>query len=170
MRTDGKPELHAEPARLQPRFVFLTGEPAGRRPGSIRPIRAAWRILAANNRAMGFSAEHFADLEDCYAAALDFHLNAAAADVTIAALPGIARWTWRVQLAGVTAATAAHDYQRRIECVRGVNTFLAAALAATPRVDDVSYIGASALFGREPDVNAEDAPRHTGPIGLIQSF
>lgn len=169
MRTDGKRGLDAEPVRAQPRFVFLTGEPSGPGSGSNRSTRAAWRILAANNRAMGCSAEHFVDLEECYASAVRLHLNAAAAEVTIAALPGIARWTWRVQLAGAPAATAAHDYQRRIECVRGVNQFLAAALAATPRVDDVRYIGASSLFGRAAGTGGDESVA-AHRIGVIQSF
>ena len=136
------------PARSQPRFVFLTGEPSGLKPaptGAAR-TRAAWRMLAANNRSMGCSAAHFASLEDCYSAALRLHLYAANADYTIASLPGSSRWTWRVQLGGTTVAVAAHDYQRRVECVRGVSQFLAAAKTAQPRMDDLRHIGTSSFF------------------------
>jgi hypothetical protein len=145
----------ARPARgkvARSRFIFLIGEPRaiGRldHPDDRHvPSLTAWQILTANNRVVGRSAQLYPDLEACFEAALQMHLSADRAISTICSLPETNRWTWTVRVDEGIVAYPAHEYQRRVECVRGVGQFLTVAEGTLPKIDDVRHVGPNPFFG-----------------------
>ncbi|MGX7677995.1 hypothetical protein ACSMXN_03765 [Jatrophihabitans sp. DSM 45814] len=133
--------------RGAPRFVFLTDQVEARanRGPVVTDGRVAWRLLAANNRAMGRSAITFGSVEDCYSAALELHLGRASATYSAVFNSEQSRWGWTLMLDGAWVATSAHQYHRRIECLRGLRQFVESLAAAVPDMDEVRHIGPRSL-------------------------
>lgn len=115
--------------------------PARGRPG--RPLRGddildgtlklSWRLLAANNRDVARSAEHFTDLAACLAGVR--HLQATiATSVAVAARSGRADWSWRLRIDGVDVAVSSRTYQRRLQCEAACALFMSLVPAAV--IDD----------------------------------
>ncbi|MDQ1733619.1 MAG: hypothetical protein QOK10_3778 [Pseudonocardiales bacterium] len=144
-------------SRAMPRFIFLTDQAASRpaRQGGDSAVRVAWRILAANNRAMGRSVGVFDSLEDCLAAASRLREEVETLTYAITSAAGTARWSWVVRSGGSSLAVSAHKYQRRIECVRGVRQFMTAIRVAVPSIHEVRHIGVRSFGIYEPLVDVE---------------
>jgi hypothetical protein len=117
------------PAGRGTRFIFIAD--AGHDRGSSDDVgqRVWWRVTAANNRVLGRSARAFPTLADCRAHATALH---DALDDVVTSLASDARgqWTWSAMLHADIAARSTRPFLRRIDCVRTLALFLAAARAA----------------------------------------
>lgn len=146
-------------SKSAPRFIFLTDQALARpsRQQSTGASHVAWRLLAANNRAMGRSARTFDSIEACFESAIELHRRIQLANYVTSYSHASSRWNWAVQLDADVFAVNAHLYQRRIECIRGVRQFLEAVAAAPPIVNHIRHIGARS-FGvyRETSATAID--------------
>jgi uncharacterized protein YegP (UPF0339 family) len=105
--------------------------PARGRPG--RPLRGddlldgdlslSWRLLAANNRDVARSAEHFPDLAACLDGIRTLRANITAA-AAVASRSGRADWSWRLRVAGADLAVSSRTYQRRLQCEAACALFM----------------------------------------------
>jgi len=105
--------------------------PARGRPG--RPLRGddvlggdlklSWRLLAANNRDVARSAEHFTDLAACLDGVRTLQANVASS-VAVATRTGRADWSWRLRIDGVDVAVSSRTYQRRLQCEAACALFM----------------------------------------------
>jgi hypothetical protein len=145
------------PARRAPRFVFLCdgrGEDSGAR-------RFGWRLVAANNRPLGRGMHAHASLAACRAAASRVRGAVAAvqAPVTLDASRG--HWSWQLRFDGVAAAACVHTYLRRAECLRALEQFYLAVVAADPADGVVRYFGPHSLRQFEDLPSPEIEPSRT---------
>jgi hypothetical protein len=129
------------PAGRQPRFVYLCD---GQR-GSAPPGRYGWRLVAANHRPLGRGRIASESLADCVAEAERLHRECADLQPVISTQDGL--WTWRVALGADPLAVCVHPYLRRVECVRGLTQFFAAARTADPADGVVRHFGPHSLRG-----------------------
>lgn len=124
-----------------PRFVFLCDgqhdDPGARRYG--------WRLVAANNRPLGRGMRADASLAASRAAAGRVHAAVAAGRPAVNVEVSRGRWTWQLHLEGVAAAMSVHTYLRRIECLRALDQFTRAVVAADPAAGVVRYFGPNSL-------------------------
>lgn len=96
-----------------------------------------WRLLSANNRDSGQSAESFADAESCRAA-LD-HLLAVIKELQpLHSLTADQRWEWKLSLGNVVLARSSRSFDRRLRCEAACDWFVrmapSAAISSTLRV------------------------------------
>ena len=136
--------------RALPRYIFLTDQTAGLQSELATPRRVVWRLLAANNRVLGRSATVFPSLEVGFEAARSLSAGLASALYTLAFRESLSRWTWTVTIDGEPCAVAAHLYQRRIACLRGVRQFLLLGQRVGPNQNAVRLIGSNAFGSYGP--------------------
>jgi hypothetical protein len=131
------------PTRRQARFVVLsdTLAPTTAQDFVGSNLRLTWRVIAANNRALGRSPGTFSDFEECIQAAHVLHVRAAELNPTTAFDRATLTWRWAVLLDGRPVAECARVYRRRIECARALNQFTSIVEAAAPEIDEVRYAG-----------------------------
>lgn len=140
------------------RFVFISDEAARAAIlESARPAtRVGWRVMAANNRALGRSRAVYPSLSECRAAAAILHDRID----EVAALPslddGVGHWTWTGRLDSTEVAVCVHPFLRRVDCARALRLFLAAVRASDPSTAELRYFGPMAL--RSYDRGVEVTP------------
>ncbi|UQX88409.1 hypothetical protein M6D93_00030 [Jatrophihabitans telluris] len=131
--------------------------------------RIAWRLLAANNRALGRSAHAYGSVAECVAAASRLHqwvldtgtgLEAVTVSVTDSS------WHWVLEGADPldclegeggrssrsSLAASVHRYQRRLECLRGAGQFLVAVASTSPALDAAGATASLRRIGPRPFV------------------
>lgn len=99
-----------------------------------------WRLLGGNHRPIGRGALDFADVPDCLQALAELVAKLPELDGHVGRVPGN-QWSWRLSLAGVEVALAAHPYDRQIRSVHAQEQFRQR--AALARVDDVVILTAA---------------------------
>lgn len=144
------------------RFVFLSDSYARPRPGSLQTAASAppppdvaatlfgWRLVAANNRALGRGPYTFAGLDACRDDAWRVHDSADRAVPALAFNAQLATWSWQVSVDGRPVGVGVHSYVRRAECHRGLVQFLAVLPTAKPADGVVRHFGPRALHGHLP--------------------
>jgi len=128
-------------AAREPRFVYLCDGTRDQQPAG----RYGWRLNAANHRPLGRGTLATKSLDQCRAAARLLHREAMNLEQAVASQHG--EWSWEVSLGDAAVAVSVHGYARRIECMRGLHQFLAAARVADPEAGVVRYFGAHSLRG-----------------------
>jgi hypothetical protein len=131
-------------------------------------IRVGWRVIAANNRPLGRSAEAFASLAECVTAATRLHREVAQAASSVLFDIADGHWQWTVLLADEPVAVCVHSYKRRVECERALRQFLEAVAEIEPAADEVRRLGPNALraYDRPPPPlveTSELSPLRTRP-------
>jgi hypothetical protein len=132
-------------SRRGPRFVFLSN---ALRDG-LGEDRYGWRLVAANNRPLGRGIRVDGSLAECRAAAYRIHHEVAAAASTASIEVTGGQWQWSLALD--LEAVGMRPYFRRVECVRGLAQFVAAAVAADPAAGVVRFFGPNSLRGYESE-------------------
>lgn len=131
------------------RFIYISDQ-RSRSPwhdASGEDARVSWRVVAGNNRPLGRSATLFPSLVECVVAATQLHREIGRAESSVLFDVADGHWRWTVALRGQPVAMSAHAYKRRIECIRSLEQFIAAAAAATPEPDGLRRLGPNALRG-----------------------
>jgi hypothetical protein len=134
--------------RKSARFLYISDADA-RSSWHDRPagliVRVGWRVIAANNRPLGRSAEVFGSSAECAedAARLRHGIERLATSVLFDAAHGY--WQWAVALDGRAAAVCVNPYRRRVECERALAQFLDAVRTTDPTVDELRHYGPTAL-------------------------
>jgi hypothetical protein len=141
--------------RRVPRIIFVSdADPRTRHPRTDAAVsaRVGWRVLAANNRPLGRSAQVFSSERECQdeVARLQKRLPDAVSSVLFDAARG--HWTWTLLLDEVPVAVCVHPYLRRIECVRALAQFIVALESGDPELERVRNLGERALhaYDRPP--------------------
>jgi hypothetical protein len=131
------------------RFIYISDErsPSPWHDASTAGVRVSWRVVAGNNRPLGRSAAVFPSLAECVAAASELHRGIGRADSSVLFDVADGHWRWTVALGGQSVAVSAHAYKRRIECIRALEQFAAAAARAAPEPDGLRRLGPNALRG-----------------------
>jgi hypothetical protein len=126
------------PPRRGARFIFIADAVDGPDASDDVPQRVWWRVTAANNRVLGRSARVFGSLVDCRAHATALQDSV---DDVVTALSSDSRgqWTWSAVLHADVAARSTRPFLRRIDCVRTLALFLAAARLADVEGGDVRH-------------------------------
>ncbi|MER8041430.1 hypothetical protein [Streptomyces sp. NPDC094032] len=88
--------------------------------------RFAWRLVGANHRELGRSAQVFADPGECRAAVLRLRqrVGDARALLATADAAGGGGWAWRLEIEGRPVAVAGRTYQRQRDCQFNLGQFL----------------------------------------------
>ncbi|MFE7777765.1 hypothetical protein ACFU5O_28475 [Streptomyces sp. NPDC057445] len=139
--------------------------------GEEKPV--GWRLVGANNRELGRSADTFSGLAECRAAVVRFRAEAAEARVLLTMADTAGSWTWRLEIEGRTVAVAGRSYLRHRECQYNLGQFLAAVPVAQlaegmpnrrPRPRGVPLRGPArpSSTGAEPDDEGHALPRTAG--------
>jgi hypothetical protein len=132
------------------RFIYVSDASA---PSTTRHIenpaapRYGWRVIAANNRPLGRSANVFDSYEACREAAelLRYEADQHRATSSVHFNNSRGHWTWSVTLNEAAVAVCVHPYLRRIECVRALRQFVEAVAAGVPSAEGVRLFGTRAL-------------------------
>lgn len=111
-------------------------------------LSTAWRLVGANNRELGRSAQTFSNVGACRGAVAHLLQCLDDAQSHLAINNDTGLWTWRLNIGDQWIAVAGRSYQRRRECLYNVTRFLAAAPTAELAGD---------LLGRS-------RPREAGPL------
>ena len=121
----------------EPRYLLGVQSAAGRRERAVEVGWASasqpcfvWRLVGANNRELGRSAQAFTDAATCRAGISFFRRQLDHLETRVWC-DGNGRWVWRLDLHGQPVATAARAYMRRREAAFNLAQFLAAARAAS---------------------------------------
>lgn len=129
----------------QPRFLFVArararSESWSRWQAGLRRIQladqgpstswVAWRLVGANNRELGRSAQTYADLIDCSESVVRLRQTVLTAQSAVSVDPSTGCWYWRLDVDGVPVASAGRAYQRQRECLYSLEQFQRAAPAA----------------------------------------
>ncbi|MFD7441910.1 hypothetical protein [Streptomyces sp. NPDC059909] len=109
---------------IRARFLYVVRVSPQRPDGGERPV--GWRLVGANNRELGRSAEAFDRLTACQAAVDELREKVAGARALMSMPDAAHSWTWRVQIEGRTLAVAGRTYLRHRECQFNLGQFLAA--------------------------------------------
>jgi hypothetical protein len=140
--------VDSQQQRKSARFLYISDADAPSnwhdRPADATP-RIGWRVIAANNRPLGRSADVFRSFEDCVAAAARLHerIETSASSILFDAARGT--WAWTVVLDGRAVAVSVKPYRRRIECARALAQFLEALRTTEPVADELRHLGPNAL-------------------------
>jgi hypothetical protein len=126
-------------SRRSGRFLFVS-EIAARSPE--RDVRAGarrfgWRLIAANNRPLGRSAQGYDSLADAQRHALVVHSRSIELATSVAFDADRGRWSWSASLDSVPVASCVHPYLRRFECRRALEQFLAGVRDSDPGLGNV---------------------------------
>ncbi len=131
--------------------MFVTDAPPRGGPVEFaRANRVAWRVVAANNRAIGRSSQVYPSLVACRAAVDQLRRHSSEIQSSVLFDSDTGRWSWTVSLAGDAAAECVRSYLRRLECTRALGQFLTALSAAEGANWTVRNLGERALQ-RFPD-------------------
>lgn len=143
----------------EPRFLLGVQSSAGRRERAIRVGWAAasqpcfvWRLVGANNRELGRSAQAYTDAAACRAGVSFLRRQMGHLEVRIWC-DETTRWLWRLDLHGTPVATSARAYMRRREAVFNLEQFVAAVPGA-----------ASPGVGRTPAARTPGEPPAAPPL------
>lgn len=136
--------------RRIPRYVYLCDAKTPDVPAAL----FGWRLVAANNRALGRGVRACASLAECRAAAQQIHGEATRMTPSVQFNPARGLWSWRVAVGELTMAVGVHPYLRRVECLRALEQFLAAARMARPAEGIVKCFGPNSLRAYETAVVA----------------
>lgn len=118
----------------RPRFLFVSWVDVERRqaphewtPGEVGVEAVTWRLVGANNHALGRGPDHHGGHAACSAAVrrLRDGLDRAVPHVTMAATTGV--WSWQLALDERCVAVAARTFRRQRECRHSLQLFLTAA-------------------------------------------
>lgn len=126
-------------ARRGPRFEYLTDYPTRG-----ESARYAWRLHAANFRAVGRAVAPERSLALCVSAATRVHDATADLANAVTLLHDKGVWSWRTQLDQIRAMSV-RAYARRVECVRAFDQFIEAAATADPDAGVVRSFGPDTL-------------------------
>ena len=140
--------------RRRPRYVYLCDATNPDVPAA----QFGWRLVAANNRALGRGVRVSTSLAECHAAAQRIHDDAALMTPSVQFNPARGLWSWRVAVGESTMAVGVHPYLRRVECLRALEQFLTAARTASPDEGLVKCFGPNSLRAYEA-VPAPSEPR-----------
>lgn len=127
--------------RRRPRYVYLCDAKTPDVPAAL----FGWRLVAANNRPLGRGLRVAASLAECRAAAQRIHEDALRMTPSVQFNPARGLWSWRVAVGESTMAVGVHPYLRRVECLRALEQFLAAARTACPDDGLVKCFGPNSL-------------------------
>ena len=140
------------------RFVYISDEPA--RAAMLedpRPAtRVCWRVMAANNRALGRSRTVFPSLATCRAAALTLQRRIDEVSAVPVLDESVGHWSWTIALDTTEVAVCVHPFQRKVDCLRALRLFVEAVRASDPGAAELRYFGPSSL--RSYDRGAEVTP------------
>ncbi|MEV7281485.1 hypothetical protein [Streptomyces sp. NPDC093111] len=95
-----------------------------------RPVgevpRFGWRLVGANHRELGRSAQVFGDPGECRAAVVRLRerVGDARTLLTVADAAGGGGWAWRLEIEGRPVAVAGRTYQRQRDCQFNLGQFL----------------------------------------------
>jgi hypothetical protein len=142
--------MSGRPVRRAPRFVYLCDAKDQNDPAA----RFGWRLIAANNRALGRAVRVDVSLEQCVGSAERVHREVAESSTSVQFNPVRGHWSWQVVLGGATVAVCVHPYLRRVECVRALEQFLAAVTAACPAEGVVKHFGPRSLRSYDVELTA----------------
>ena len=131
--------------RRAPRYLYLCDAKTPDVPGA----QFGWRLVAANNRALGRAVRVSGSLAECRAAARRIHEDALRMTPSVQFNPARGLWTWRVSVGEAVMAVGVHPYLRRVECLRALDQFLSAARAACPDEGRVKCFGPTSLRAYE---------------------
>ncbi|MFD4141702.1 MULTISPECIES: hypothetical protein [unclassified Streptomyces] len=109
---------------VRARFLYVVRASAQRPEGGDRPV--GWRLIGANNRELGRSAQAFGGHAECRAAVKELRDKVGGARVLMSMSDSAGSWTWRLQIEGRTVAVAGRPYLRHRECQFNLGQFLAA--------------------------------------------
>lgn len=90
-----------------------------------------WRLLSANNRQLGRSADVFDDLSVCVRAVELFLLRLPDAEPLVTRQSGPVRWTWRVLEGNHVVAMSGRSFEAERQATRTLDNFLASAVLAS---------------------------------------
>jgi hypothetical protein len=147
------------------RFIYISDERSRSHwhDAPAAEVRVTWRVVAGNNRPLGRSARVFPSLTECVEAASRLHREIGRADSSVLFDVADGHWRWTVALGGQSVAVSAHAYKRRIECIRSLEQFVAAAASAAPEPDGLRRLGPNALRGYAGTVVIDVAPAAPDP-------
>jgi hypothetical protein len=135
-------------SRASARFIFISDGRATSSWRDAQPMtsgRVAWRVLAANNRPLGRSAQAFGSFEDARQDATRMQAALDELVPTISLGDAVGHWTWQLAMRAQAVACCVHEYQRRIECARSLEQFVAAVRTADPVAGELRNFGSNAL-------------------------
>jgi hypothetical protein len=124
-----------------PRFLLVAGVARGGVPKPAWPVAdvpftgdlgdddswVSWRLTSGNHRELGRSMPVFADVDLAVSSIKSLRDTLVNATHSIVAGPHGDRWTWRLEVDGVTVATSGRTFSRRRECLYNLEAFLSAA-------------------------------------------
>lgn len=134
---------------VRPRFLYVVRVSQQRPDGEEKPV--GWRLVGANNRELGRSAEVFAGLAECQAAVTRLREKAAGARVLLTMPDAAGSWTWRLEIEGRAVAVAGRRYLRHRECQYNLSQFLAAVPVAQLAVGMMNRPRSRSLPARGPE-------------------
>jgi uncharacterized protein YegP (UPF0339 family) len=135
-----------EQRRGTPRFVFVSDAAPRFEPElPVHQSRFGWRVVAANNRALGRSTGVYSSLAACRAAVDQLQRRSAQLHSSVRFDVASGRWSWALSLSGNDVAQCVHPYLRRVECVRALRQFLVTVQSAQSLPSNVRKLGARAL-------------------------
>ncbi|MFF3242825.1 hypothetical protein ACFYWY_03590 [Streptomyces sp. NPDC002870] len=109
---------------VRPRFLYVVRVSQQRPDGEEKPV--GWRLVGANNRELGRSAEVFGSLAECQAAVTRLREKVAGARVLLTMPDAAGSWTWHLEIEGRAVAVAGRRYLRQRECQYNLSQFLVA--------------------------------------------
>jgi uncharacterized protein YegP (UPF0339 family) len=124
-----------------PRFIFTLARPvgppppasrAGSGPGTAEHVGALvrWRLLSANNRQLGRSAELFHGVAEAREAAAAIRDGADSLEQYVVRLTSPVRWGWSLVLDGMVVAVSGRGYEGERTALHALDLFLSAATQA----------------------------------------
>jgi hypothetical protein len=118
--------------------------------------RVCWRVMAANNRALGRSRSVYPSLVTCRAAAVILQRRIDDVNAVPVLDESVGHWSWTIALDATEVAVCVHPFQRRIDCLRALRLFVEAVRASDPSAAELRYFGPSSLRGY--DLGVEVTP------------
>lgn len=127
------------------RFLVYSGHRPGVAAGGRPWFR--WRLVSANNRALGQSAKVFDELPDCRRSIAAATEVTGAEDLRLVSDVRTGLWTWELVSAGEVLAVSARAYQRQRECRQSAVAFGEAAPGGSVRAELLIVPGRSDAAG-----------------------
>ena len=118
-------------AMAHARFLVYSGQHAG---AADRPW-FRWRLVSANNRALGQSPTVFDELPACRVSMASATELTGAEELRLVSDPRSGLWTWELVSHRQVLASAARSYQRQRECRQGAQAFCEAAPTGSVRAE-----------------------------------
>jgi hypothetical protein len=161
-------------SRRSGRFLFVS-ELARRTPGQAAIAgaqRFGWRLIAANNRPLGRSAQAYDSLVEAQGHALLVHSRSLDLATNVAFDDQRGRWSWSASLDSTPVAACVHPYLRRFECRRALDQFLVGVRDSDPGVANVrpARVDVARPRARARDSHAAGADTEDHLVRHIQLF